>query len=117
MPLMSGIGNIAVCPPSPIADDLSVLPSLTSFPFSSQKLFWPVHWMSASLCYLLDCATVLFKALCCKIKYVFFIFLCLFFMYHLCEKHYKPVTMQYYIASLVSWVSRITLLDLRTHQT
>ena len=38
--------------------------------------------------------------------------LCLFFMYYLCEKYYKPITGQCYIAHCVSWVPRLTLLDL-----
>ena len=33
-------------------------------------------------------------------------------MYYLCEKHYKPIAVQYYIANCVSWVPRLTLLDL-----
>ena len=33
--------------------------------------------------------TVLFKVLYSKIKSVYF--LCLFFMYYLCEKYYKPI--------------------------
>ena len=33
-------------------------------------------------------------------------------MYYLCEKYYKPITVQYYIADCVSWVPRLTLLDL-----
>ena len=41
-----------------------------------------------------------------------FYFLCLFFMYYLCEKYYKPITVQYFIADSVSWVPRLTLLDL-----
>ena len=32
-------------------------------------------------------------------------------MYYLCEKYYKPITLQYYIADCVSWVPRLTLLD------
>ena len=39
---------------------------------------------------------------------------CLFFMYCLCEKYYKPITIQYYIADCVSCAPRLTLLDLRT---
>ena len=35
-------------------------------------------------------------------------------MYYLCEKYYKPIIVQYYIADCVSWVPRLTLLDLRT---
>ena len=37
-------------------------------------------------------------------------------MYYLCEKYYKPITVQYYIADCVSWVSRLTLLDLLTNK-
>ena len=59
--------------------------------------------------------TVLFKVLCCKIKNGYF--LCLFFMYYSCEKYYKPITVQHYIADFVSWVRRLTLLDLRTNWT
>ena len=36
VPSTSGVSEIAACPPSPIADDPSVLPSPTSFPSSSQ---------------------------------------------------------------------------------
>ena len=62
---------------------------------------------------LLYCTTVLLKVLYCNIKSVFFILcVCLFFMYYLCEKYYKPITIQYYIAGCVSWVPRLTLLDL-----
>ena len=54
----------------------------------------------------------------CKIKNVFFIFcVCLFFMYYLCEKYYKPITVQSCIADCVSWVPWLTLLDLQTNWT
>ena len=33
-------------------------------------------------------------------------------MYHLCEECHKPMTVQYYITDCVSWVPRLTLLDL-----
>ena len=36
-------------------------------------------------------------------------------MYYLYEKYYKPITVQYYIANCVSWVPKLTLLDLRTN--
>ena len=48
---------------------------------------------------------------------LFFVFVCLFFMYYLCEKYYKLITVQYYIANCVSWVPRLTLLDLRINWT
>ena len=38
-----------------------------------------------------------------------------FFMYSLCEKYYKSITVQYYIADCVSWVPRLTSLNLWTH--
>ena len=38
-------------------------------------------------------------------------------MYYLCEKYYKPIITQYYIANCVSWVHRLTLLDLQTNWT
>ena len=40
---------------------------------------------------LLDCATVLLKVQYCKIKNVLFC-VCLFFVYYLCGKYYKTVT-------------------------
>ena len=59
---------------------------------------------------LLYCTTILFKVLYHKIKNVlFFVFV---FMYYLCEKYYKPITVQYYIANCISWIPRLTLLDL-----
>ena len=44
--------------------------------------------------------TVLLKVLYCKIKMVLFFVL---FMYYLCQKHYKPITVQYSIADCVRW--------------
>ena len=46
-----------------------------------------------------------------------FYFLCLFFMYYLCESYYKSITVQSYIANCVSWVPRLTLLDLQINWT
>ena len=34
-------------------------------------------------------------------------------MYYLCEKYYKPIIVQYYIADCVSWVPWLILWDLR----
>ena len=72
--------------------------------------------MPAPVCQLLYCTTVLFKVLYYKIKNVYFC-VCLFFMYYLREKYYKPVIVEYYIADCVSWVPRLTLLDLQTNWT
>ena len=48
---------------------------------------------------------------------MFSLFFVLFFMYYLCEKYYKPITVHYYIADGVSWVPRLIFLDLRTNWT
>ena len=66
-------------------------------------------WEPASVHQLLYCATTLFQVLCFQIKNVFFTFCVGFFIYYLCEKYYKPITVQYY-TNCVSWVPRLTLL-------
>ena len=38
-------------------------------------------------------------------------------MYYLCENYYRPITVQRYVANCVSWVPRLTLLDLCTNWT
>ena len=40
----------------------------------------------------------------------------LFSKHYLCEKYYKPIIVQYYVANCISWVPRLTLLGLRTNQ-
>ena len=40
-----------------------------------------------------------------------------FGMYYFCKKYYKLITIQYYIVDCISWVPRLTLLDLRTNWT
>jgi len=42
---------------------------------------------------------------------MFFVF---FLMYYLCERYYKPFTVKYYIVICISWVPRLTLLNLQT---
>ena len=49
-----------------------------------------------------------------KMFSLFFVFA---FMYYLCDKYYKSVTLQYYINDCVSCVPGLTLLDLRTNWT
>ena len=46
--------------------------------------------------------------------YIYVYFLC---MYYFCKKCYKPITAQYYTADCISWVPRLTLLDLGTNKT
>ena len=53
----------------------------------------------------------------CTVMLKMLYFLCLFFMYYLHEKYYKPIIVQYYIANCVSWVTRLTWLDLQTNWT
>ena len=48
----------------------------------------------------------------CTVRFKMFYFLCMFYMYYSCEMYYKPITLQYYIADCVSWVPRLTLLDI-----
>ena len=56
------------------------------------------------------------KVLYCKIKNVFFSVL-VFYVHIFVWKVLKPITVQYYIAHCVSWVPRLTLLDLQTNHT
>ena len=62
--------------------------------------------------------TVLYFSRYCAVKFKtfssFFVFV---FVYYLCEKDYKPITAPYYIVDCVSWVSKVTLLDLQTSWT
>ena len=60
------------------------------------------------------CTTVLLKVLTVKLKVFPLIFL--FLKYYLYEKHDKPITVHYYITNCVSWVPRLTLLDLQTNR-
>ena len=62
------MSEIAVCPPSPIADDASPLPSPTSSPTYRHWLFLPVHSMPAPMGQLLYRTTAFFKVLYCKTK-------------------------------------------------
>ena len=43
-----------------------------------------------------------------RLKMFLFAFICYF-----CEKYYKSITVQNYIVDCVSWVPRLTLLDLQ----
>ena len=61
--------------------------------------------------------TVFFKVLYCVGLEMFPFFFVHFDMYYLYEKYYTPITIQYYIASCVSWVPLLTFLDLSTNWT
>lgn len=101
---MSIVSEMAACPPFHIADDSSALPSPYLLSAPPLLLFTPIP---ALICQLF-CTTVLFKIFCYKIKNIFLIF----FVYCLCEKYYKLITVQSYMADCVSWVPRLILLDL-----
>ena len=60
------------------------------------------------------CTILLYFSRSCTVRSTMFIFLFCFSMYCLCEKYYKPVTVQYSIVNCVSWVPSLTLLDLWT---
>ena len=63
------------------------------------------------------CTPVLLKVLYCKIKNISFICCVWFYMYYLYEEYYKLITVRYYIADCVIWITRLTLLDLETNWT
>ena len=58
--------------------------------------------------------TVLFQVLNHKVKNAFIFVL---FMYYWCEEYYKPTPVQYSIANYVTWLPRLTMLDLETNWT
>ena len=60
------------------------------------------------------CTVLLYFSRYCTVRLKTFLFLCLSFMYYLCEKYYEYIIVQYYIADCVSWVPRLTLLALWT---
>ena len=80
------MNEIEACPPSPIADDLSSLPSPTFSLSSGQWLFLPAHSMPAPVCQLL------YRTFQGTVRLKMFPLFCLFFMYYLCEKYYKPLS-------------------------
>ena len=86
-------------------------PPLPSPLINSSFLFTRYQSLYAS------CCTVLFRVLHCEVTDVVFIFCICIFMYCLCEKYHKPITVQYYIANCDSWVPRLTMLELWTNLT
>ena len=110
MPSTSGMSETASCPASPVADNVSALPSPTSSPSSSRWLCS----LDASPCMP---AVILYFSRCYSIKLKMFYFSVFVFMYYLYENYYTPITIQYYIASCVSRVPLLTLLDLWTSWT
>ena len=66
-----------------------------------------------------SCCTVLlnFSRYCTVRLKMFSLLSVCFFMYCLCEKYYKPISVQCYRVDRVSWVPGLTLLDLETNWT
>ena len=63
-----------------------------------------------------DLNSVYFSRYCTVRLKKFFVFVFMYvYMYHSCKNYYKPIAVQYYIAGCVSWVPRLTLLDLQTN--
>ena len=91
--------KLQVTPPSPIADVPSALP----FPTFLPPPVTPTCSLDMSPCM----PTV---SLYCKIKNALFF---VFVHFVLCEKYCKSIIVQYYIADHVSWVPRLSLLDLQ----
>ena len=59
------------------------------------------------------CTVLLYFSRYCTVRLKMFIFcVCFLWTYYLCEKYYKPITVWYNIADCISWVPRLTLLDL-----
>ena len=85
---------------------LPPLVSNSSYPFTQCQ---PLH----TSCY----TVLLYFSRYCTVRLKMPIFCVCSFMYYLCEKYYKPITVQYQIADRVSWVPRLTLLDLWTNWT
>ena len=102
VPSVSGVSEIAACPPSPIADDPSALPSPTSSLSPSQSLFVLVHLMPAPAC------PILLKALFCK-GVLFFVSVCVKSI--ICLLEYSI------IYTIISWIPQLTLLDSEIHLT
>ena len=106
------MSEIAAYPPSPVLTILQLyhLPLPLPPPVSnSSYLFTGCQPLYAS------CSTVLmyFSRSCTMRLKMFCLFFVFVFMYYLCEKYYRPITVQFYIANCVSWIPRLNLLDLQ----
>ena len=86
-PSTSGVSEVAACPPSPIADDPSALPSPTSSPVSNSCLLTRCQPFYASRNIVL-----LYFSRYCTVRFKTSVFCVCSFMYYLCEKDYKPIT-------------------------
>ena len=109
VPSVSGLSEIASCPPSPIVDDHSALPPPVS---NSSCLFTQCQPLYANCC-----TVLLYFSKDCTVRLLFYF--CVFFNALFVWKYCKPITVLYYIADCVRWVPRLTVvirnkLDLQT---
>ena len=86
VPSTSGMSEITARPP--IADNPSAVPSPISFLLLKSITLLAYSFDARSVCQLLSCTTILVKELCSKIKLILFFA----FVYYLCEKYYKLIT-------------------------
>ena len=100
---MSAVSESAACLPSPVADSPSALP-LPPPVSNSSGLFTRCKSLYVSCC-----TVLLYFSRNCVVRLKMFIF-CVF-MYYLCEKYYKPILVQCYIADCFRWAPWLTLLD------
>ena len=111
VPSISGVRETEACPPPPTADDASALPSPTSSPCSissSSSLFTRCQ----PTCQLF--AVLLYSSRCCAVRSkMLSVFLC-FSLYYFCDKYYKPIMVQHYIANCVGLMGKRDLCGLGT---
>ena len=62
-------------------------------------------------------AALLYFSRYCTVRLFALFFVFVLLMYYLCKKNYKLIAVECYIADCVSWVPRLTLLDLWTNWT
>ena len=116
IPSVSGVSEIAACPPSPIADGPLALPSahpstLTPpLPPAVSNASCLFTWCQ-SLC-ARYCTVLLYFSGYCTVRLKMFSLFFMFFMYYLCEKYHKPIIIQNCITDCLSWIPRLILLDL-----
>lgn len=107
-PSTSGVGEVAARPPSVGADDPSALVSPTSF------LPPAVTLLASSLdtCPCMPAGVLYYFSRYCAVRFKMFYFLLVFFNVCVCVKAIINLLVQYSIASCVSWVPQLTLLNL-----